>query len=128
MSKPIPLVVLRAHGRLVVELRVGGDVAEDHGEVCARARLASDVRLRVTRKARIDDRVRDLVGELAGVGELADSEVKRNTSGFSSEQPSVFSIAETFALISVNQRCANRLPMPVSTQSWPSCRFPFSCA
>ena len=108
------------HGRLVVELRVDGDLAEDHGEVCARARLASDVRLRVTRKARIDDRVRDLVGELAGVGELVDSEVKRKTSGFSSEQPSVFSIAETFALISVNQRSANRLPMPVSTQSWPS--------
>ena len=56
-----------AHDRLVVELRVGGDLAEDHDEVGARARLARDVRLRVTRKARIDDRVRDLVGELVGV-------------------------------------------------------------
>jgi len=28
--------------------------------------------------------------------------VKRKTSGFSSEQPSVFSIVETFALISVS--------------------------
>jgi hypothetical protein len=56
-----------AHDLLVVDLGVGGDLAEHHHEARAGARLAGDARLGVLREAGVHDRIRDLVRELVGV-------------------------------------------------------------
>jgi hypothetical protein len=56
-----------AHDLLVVDLGVGGDLAEHHHEAGARARLARDTRLGVLGEAGVHDRIGHLVRELVGV-------------------------------------------------------------
>ena len=61
------LLDLVADDLVVVELRARGDLTEDHHHVVLGGGLARDLRVRVGGEARVEDGIRDLVGELVGV-------------------------------------------------------------
>ncbi len=56
-----------AHGALVVDVRLGGDLARDHDQAGGAERLARDPALRVLLEDRVEHGVADLVGHLVGV-------------------------------------------------------------
>lgn len=56
-----------ANNLLVVELGLGGDLAEDHDHAGLGGSLASDLGEGVLGQAGIEDRVRNLIGDLVGV-------------------------------------------------------------
>merc|ERR1719377_265903 len=57
----------RAHDLLVVQLRTGGDLAEDHDHVVLARSLASDLALRINLQACVEHGIRNLIRELIRV-------------------------------------------------------------
>merc|ERR1719272_1120114 len=55
------------HHLVIVELRLGSDLAEDHHHVVLGRALTSDLAARVLLEARIQHGIRDLVGKLVRV-------------------------------------------------------------